>query len=220
MRDRLRCRSRSALIAGGVLVVLFSLANPSAALVGFADVVLGYYDSGAGPLPGPYGGYYGAYSSFPIPISTSVVLGDDPGATVDFLSLPTGSWVAVGFTDETVVNGPGNDIFIRETGGNGERANVYILPVGWTSFADVQFLGIAQDDTTTSFDLASIGFTKQVQAVIIEGLDSLGGSPGFDVVNVQVLPGSIGPPVPLPPAFLLFSSGLVGLIGLRILRRS
>jgi hypothetical protein len=43
-----------------------------------------------------------------------------------------------------------------------------------------------------------------VTAIKIVGLDSLGGSPGFDVVNIEVLPGSIGPGrVPAPGTLAL-----------------
>jgi hypothetical protein len=190
----------------------------SAALIGYADVVLDYYDSGAGSLAGPYGGTYPTGPGFPIPVSTAVVLEDEPGLTgyPDFLSLPTGSYVTVGFTDETVIDGVGNDIFIQEVGANGERANVYIS----ADLLNFIFLGVAADDVTTAFDLASIGFTGQVQAVKIVGLDNFGGSPGFDVMNVQVLPGSIGPaPVPEPGLLSLVLLSLLSGLVVR-LRRS
>jgi RHS repeat-associated protein len=152
---------------------------------GFADVVLGYFDSGAGPIPGPYGETKTGIA--PEPVNLNVVLGGDTGG-IDFLSLPTGSFVTVGFTDETIIDAPGNDIFIRETGAAGERADVYIS----SNLVDFTLLGRAQDNITTALDLASIGFTEPVRAVKIVGLDNAGSSPGFDVVNVQVLPGSIG----------------------------
>ena len=186
---------------------------------GFADVVLDYYDSGAGPLTGPYGGTWnGSSGSFPVSVSTDVVLGNDPGypgAYADFLSLPTGSFVTVGFVDETIIDGPGNDIFISEVGSSGEAADVFVS----SDLINFTFLGTAYDDITTSFDLASIAFTSAVQAIKIVGLDSFGDSPGFDVINVEVLPDSIGPPVPVPSTVLLLATGIAGLAGMRIRRK-
>lgn len=177
---------------------------PAQAAVGFADVVMEFVDSGAGPFPGPYGGTFPG--SFPVPVSTSVVLGDD-GPIADFLSLPRGTYITVGFTDEAVFDQAGNDIFIREVGASGERANVYVT----SDFLTYTLLGVAQDDVSTAFDLASIGFTGQVKGVRVEGLDNFGGSPGFDVVNIQALafvPGGV--PEPSSWALLITGFGLVG----------
>jgi Ca2+-binding RTX toxin-like protein len=155
-------------------------------VLGYADVVLDFFNSGAGPIPsGPYGGQFpGAY---PAAVPLTVVLGSEPSGFVDFLSLPTGSYVTVAFLDEVVVDGPGDDIFITEVGANDERAAVYVRggSGAWV------YLGEAHDSTTTSFDLANIGFKGFVSEVKIVGLDSKGGSPGFDVVNVRVLPAAL-----------------------------
>lgn len=196
---------RRQLLISAAFIVGMSLTSTSAqaATLGFADVVLDFFDSGAGPLPGSYGGEFPGGIGFPVPVSTDVVLGNDLGASVNFLSLPTGSFVTVGFTDETVIDGPGNDIFIREVAPQGERADIFVS----SNLIDFIFLGTANDGVTTSFDLASIGFAGAVQAVKIVGLDNFGGSPGFDVSNVEVLPGSIGPepePVPEPASITGF----------------
>ncbi|MFP5392827.1 MAG: PEP-CTERM sorting domain-containing protein [Gammaproteobacteria bacterium] len=206
---------RKLLTAALTTATLALSCNAQAATSGYADVVLDYFDSGAGPLAGPYGGTIGGGPGFPVSVSTNVVLGNDPGPTgfTDFLSLPTGSYVTVGFTDEIAVDGKGNDIFIQETGANGERANVYVS----SDLVHFVLLGVAADDVTTAFDLASIGFTDPVRAVRIVGLDSLGASPGFDVVNVQVLPGSIAP-VPEPETISMMLAGL-GLVGVAARRR-
>jgi Ca2+-binding RTX toxin-like protein len=158
----------------------------------FADTILDFFDSGAGPFPGPYGrvdlngnGFddFGEPPLGPIPIEA--VLGDDPGPDLDFVSLPTGSFVTVGFSNATIIDGPGNDIFIRETGAAGDRAEVYVSSVLSSDPADFTLLGIAQDDITTAFDLGAAGFIGTVQAIKIVGLDERGTAPGFDVVNVQ-----------------------------------
>lgn len=192
-------------IASVIAACAFAAPVAHAATVGYADVVLDYFDSGAGPISGPYGGLAGIGGAFPVAVTTDVVLGSDTAGSETFLSLPTGSYVTVGFTDETVIDGAGNDIFIQEIGGANERAEVYISADNLVFY----LLGIAVDSGTTAFDLASIGFTDPVTAVKIVGLDSLGGSPGFDVVNVQVLPGSIGPaPVPEPGSLALAALGM------------
>lgn len=198
------------LVSIGLTITSIALAPcADASLIGFADSVLDYSDSGTGPIAGPYGGTFPSGPGFPISVSTDVVLGDDPGPTgfPDFLSLPTGSYVTVGFIDETVIDGVGNDLFIQEVGANGERANVFVS----SDLVNFVLLGVAADDVTTAFDLAAIGFSTPVQAVKIVGLDNFGPSPGFDVMNVQVLAGSIGPspnPVPLPSSISLTAIGL------------
>jgi RHS repeat-associated protein len=148
---------------------------------GFADVVLDYFDSGTGPIPGPYG-FIGSAGT--TPINLDAALGNDPNSSlVNTVTLPTGSYITLGFIDETIINGPGNDIFVREDGAAGDRANVFVS----SNLIDFTFLGVAQDNITTAFDLSSINYTETVRAVKIVGLNLAGTVPGFDLVNVQVL---------------------------------
>lgn len=152
---------------------------------GFADVILDYFNSGAGTFDEPYGSDNSG--NFPVQVSTDIILGSDENGA---LSLPTGSFVTVGFTDEIILDNPGNDIFIPEVGAQGEQAEVFVSSDG----ENFVFLGTGNGGVTSSFDLADINFTEPVQAVKIVGLDNGGGSPGFDVINVQGLPGSIVSP--------------------------
>jgi len=151
---------------------------------GYAIKVLEYFDSGKGDRPGPYG-IVGSKNE--VDVSVDVVLGNDSNAA---LSLPTDSFVTVSFEDEVIVNGPGDDIFIRERGPQSEKAEVYVSS-DQTTFT---LLGIADGGITTSLDLDAIDFNEPVRAVKIVGLDNKGGSPGFDVVSVQGLSGSITAP--------------------------
>jgi RHS repeat-associated protein len=152
---------------------------------GYADVILDYYNSGTGTFTQPYG--VDNNGNFPVLVNLNVILGND---TLGALSLPTGSFVTVGFTDEFIVDKPGNDIFIPEVGAAGERAEVYVS----SNLKDFVLLGVGNGGTTSLFDLASIGFSQPVRAIKIVGLDNGGASPGFDVINVQGLPGSVVSP--------------------------
>jgi hypothetical protein len=184
-------------------------AAPAQAAIGYADTVLDYFNSGQGPFPGPYGGTFPG--SFPVPVTLDVVLGA-PKSPEDFLSLPQGSWVTVGFTDEQVIDGVGNDIFIGEVGASGERADIFVS----FDLVNFTFLGTALDSGITAFDLSSIGWSGPVRGVKIVGLDNFGGSPGFDVAFVQVLPNSIDVvPEPASWAMLIAGFGLVGAVARR-----
>ena len=169
-------------ILGNQNTAILNIVDNDTVTPGFADVVLDYFDSGAGPTEGPYGFIDG---SGPQPVSLDTVLGDDPGSNTSGISLPTGSYVTVGFLDETVIDGPGNDLFIRELGGAGDRANVFVS----ADLDNFVLIGVAEDDATSAFNLSSINFTEPVKAVKVEGLDNNGSFPGFDLVNVQVLNG-------------------------------
>lgn len=197
-------------LAAAVAALSLVSASPAHAAIGFADLVVDFFDSGAGPLAGPYGGTFPG--TFPVAVSTSVVLGSD-GAIVDFLSLPTGSFVTVAFLDELVIDGVGGDIFVGEVGASGERAEVFVTK----DFVNFTLLGIANDAALTAFDLSSIGWVGSVAGVRVKGLDALGGSPGFDVSNIRVLPGAIAAiPEPSTWAMLLCGFALIG----RSLRRT
>lgn len=134
-------------------------------------------------MKGPYGGTWdGSTGTFPVSVDTRVVLGSD-GTVGDFLSLPTDSFVIVGFKDEAIVNKAGDDIFIEECAGNGEKADIYVSSNG-KQFTKI---GTAEGGELARFDLSDIGWNGLVTAIKIVGLNNAGGSPGYDVLNVSAL---------------------------------
>ena len=169
-----------------------------------ADTVIDYFDSGAGPIAGPYGGTF-VPADYPVPVPLSHATDGDANT---FVSLPTGSFLVLGFSGGFVFDGPGNDLFISEPGDGQEDADVFVSSNFGASFT---FLGKAFGDQLTELDLASIAYAGQVNAVKIVGLDNGGGSPGFDVAFVQGLEGSVVPTIPLPATLPLAAAGFAAL---------
>jgi len=191
------------LLVAGVMLGSMTVAASAATLT--ADIELDFFDSGNGPLDGPYGGDV-IGSGFPIGLTdTSNAL---DGNLNTFVSLPTDSFLTVGFSSGFVFDGIGDDIFITETGAVNEMADVFVSSDG----IDFTFLGVAGAGGTETFDLADIGFTENVNAIKVVGLDLGGGSPGYDLAVVQGLEGSVVvAPVPLPAGFALMLVGVGGL---------
>lgn len=191
-----RLSSCSVLVVG--LLAILSVSKVSATTI-LADTVLDFYDSGVGAMAGPYGGVNpGAY-----PVSVPLTHATDGNATT-FVSLPTGSYLTLGFSSGFVFDGVGLDLFVSEVGGGSEHAQVWISSDLGSSFT---FLGIATTATVSGFDFASIGYTGFVNAVKIIGIDNGGASPGFDLAYVEGLEGSVVSTVPDTFA----TAGLLGL---------
>ena len=165
---------------------------------GFPDVVLDYFASGSSGRVEPFGRKPNASSIESV--STDIVLGSPPPAprvswvpTTRWLSIPQGSYVSLGFSDEVIVDGPGNDVFIRSldpADSAGESADIYVS----TNLVDFVLLGRTPQGGNVGLDLAPLGLKEPVKAVRVVGLDNRGSSPGFDLVSVEVFPNSIGDP--------------------------
>ncbi len=168
-----------------LLLVLLSCTNAIRSQVTFPEyadlLVESYYSKANVHFTNSYGGRGG---DFPLLINPNRIIG--PNA-IWFLSLPTGSYVIVKFTDNVVIDKPGQpDLFITENGCSGEKADVYVSEDG----KDFIKLGVVDDCKTSSLDLSAIAFKGKVQYVKIVGLDMNGQSPGYDLVSVKGLRGS------------------------------
>jgi len=149
----------------------------------YADVILDAYYSHANP---DFSTFYGGDNKGGpkiVPLSYAI----DKNETTA-VCLPTGTYVTVGFSKFSIVDAPNqDDLFIVEGGAGGEDAKVYIS----SDFVHFTYLGLAQDNVTTSFDLESIHFTEPVVAVKVIGQDNGGSWPGFDLFEVKALPGAL-----------------------------
>lgn len=213
-----------------IAAMIALVSTPASAAVltlGFPDVVLEFFDSGAGPIAGPYGNARRNGIGFG-PVSPNVILGFDTVTSNGYVSLPTGSFITLGFTDEIITNGPGNDIFISEIGRAEEEADIFVS----SNLINFILLGTAKSrpfpSTVESFDLAAIGFGAGdvVRAIRVVGRDTAGAAPGFDLNAVQItstsfLPGNPGSPgaVPEPASWALMIAGF-GLVGSAMRRRT
>ena len=148
----------------------------------YADRVVSYKYSGANPY---FSNLYGGEGyNYPIPMNPNLIAGPN---TSYFVSLPTGTYIILEFTNNKIVDYPNqNDIFVTENGCNYEQAEVHVSSDG----IKFTLLGTVNDCEINSIDLASIGYKESVRFVKVVGLDFGGASPGFDLVNVKGLPKS------------------------------
>jgi hypothetical protein len=197
----------------GVLVssiLSFAIVPQATGAIIIADTVIDYFDSGAGPMAGPYGGTFPGLFPVPVPLSHAT-----DGDSTTFVSLPQNSSLTLGFSGGFVFDGPGLDLFVSEVGANDELADVFISSDFGLTFT---LLGQATTATVSGFDFGSIGYTDNVNAVKIVGLDNFGGSPGFDVAFVQGLEGSVVV-VPEPTTLALLGLAILAMGGTARLRR-
>jgi hypothetical protein len=175
-------------ITGFICVALVSLVvvgtDTSAAIPGdpYLDEVVDFW----GGVDGFLGGW--DKGNYNIPVSPDVALGAPDGW---FVSITPGDWIIFAFTDNTMIDGPGPDIAIREIGNNAglEKAEVWVSAVNdgvqFTSLGIIASQGW-ETNPTLYLDLADIGFTQPVGYVKVS--DGVGGAaPGFDLDSITAV---------------------------------
>lgn len=163
-----------------ILFLLYPAFVFSQAETQYPDVIIEAYNSQSRKPDVFYGGK-GTKNGLVVPLSFLLYKNDY------FVSLPKGSFVILGFTDNYLIDAPNqNDIFIEEVGGAGEYADVFVS----SDNVEYTFLGTAGNGEVNEFDLAKIAYKKPVKYLKILGKDNNGASPGFDVGNVYGLPGA------------------------------
>lgn len=133
-----------------------------------------------------YDRFYGSsslYYSSPKYMDPRAVLGNNPY----YITIPRGSHIIVGFTDNLIFDHPNQpDLFLDEQDNAGDMAAVYVSNDG----IEYTYLGKASGGKTNAMDLQDIDFKGVLRYVAVEGLDTNGSSPGFDLIRIYGLPGS------------------------------
>jgi hypothetical protein len=110
-----------------------------------------------------------------------------PPSQLSGVTFPIDHYVELMFRG-AIIDGPGDDVFILETGQCGEQALVFL-----TDGASQEYLlGLATADnpgnvetTVIGFDISGLSLPFVPSALRIVAMDVGGGSPGFDITNVR-----------------------------------
>lgn len=168
------------------ILVLLMIASGISSLLSqdeFADVVLDAFLVPTARWDQWYGSDpQASCNEYPMDLSVTT------GNTSKWIALPTGSWIVLGFIDNTIINAPNaDDIFIDEIGAASEIGIISVSNDFGQTFTE---LGRIDGGTTNRIDLEDYDYQGCVNAIKIEGLDAGGCVPGFDVVRVYGLPGA------------------------------
>jgi Ca2+-binding RTX toxin-like protein len=159
----------------------------------FAQNVVAYFDSGTGPIPGPYGVVNNVGQAR---VSEDIVLGEYDG---DALSLPEDSFVTVGFGNYFVIDGTGADIELQQFNSARETAIIQFTAQvisedgGRESINFNRTFTLPRGNSTILIDLADLAPDNSetdlilVDNIKITGQDNGGTSPGFEVYGVRAI---------------------------------
>ncbi|MDO5655605.1 MAG: OmpA family protein [Flavobacteriaceae bacterium] len=139
-----------------------------------------------------YSGYFNVFDGLyggkgidhPIRMDVNKILGENKEKW--FVSLPTGSYIILQYTDNEIFDAPNqNDIFIEYVGCCDEYIDVSASYDGKV----FTYLG-RYSGCDNEIDLAKTKYKQPVRFLKIEGLDVKCSSPGFDLVSAYALPGA------------------------------
>jgi hypothetical protein len=157
----------------------------------FADRLIEFVAGNHTRRPEPFGYAGGVYR--PAPVDPAIVLGEPgPGPfnssneQLEFLTLPKGSHVTVGFSGHVLFDGPGPDFFVRGLDlddSAGEIADVFVSE----DLETFVFVDQIRESGAQPLDLAKLGLRGPVSAIRVVGTDFKGLSPGFDLISVEAV---------------------------------
>jgi hypothetical protein len=158
----------------------------------YADVLVEYVAGGGTRHEEPFGMLQGVIKIQKV--DPAIVLGDPgPGPftsrrnpELEFLVLPKGSSVTVGFSKVAILDRPGPDLAIRGLDPDdsaGEIAAVYVS----SNLVDYHFVGDVAEAGAQLLDLEPLNLREPVIAVKVVGTDFGGRFPGFDLVSVEAI---------------------------------
>ena len=146
--------------------------------------------------------------------SGSSILGGGPEnalgpADAKSVSIDTPEILIVAFTDNSALDGDGNDIKIYEDINHDSSVDIYAS----MDNSNYVYLGMATGNV--EYDISNFGKLGYINYLMFVGLDDGGSYPGFDLDAVWALHSGPHTAVPIPGALWLLGSGLIGIVGIR-----
>ena len=122
-----------------------------------------------------------------------------------FVSIDIPEILIVAFTDNSAIDGSGNDIRIYEYLNGDSLVDVH------GSMDNSTYVYLGRLNGTIEYDIADYVDLHFINYLKFVGLDNGGGSAGFDLDAVEAL--NSGAHVPIPGAVWMLGSGIIGLAG-------